>query len=137
MKQIKSKISEYNAIKDRYLNLKESLKKFINKKREYVSIAQRYENFIYEDEVLRVRETKTNIPYNYCRKCEEYCCQVCRTFDENGISLCTYFNGGRNCPKCKGKCPRYYHIRTYYFIEKDYVKEKKVWEEKKRYYDEN
>ena len=136
LKQIKSKISEYNAIKDRYLNLKESLKKFINKKREYVSIAQQYENFSYEVKVLRFKETKTNYPYNYCRNCSEYCCQVCRTFDENGISLCTYFNGGRNCPKCKGKCPRDCHIRTDYFIEKYYVQEKKVDEAKKRYYDE-
>jgi len=32
-------------------------------------------------------------------------------------SLCTYFNGGKNCPTCPGKCPKSHHRR---WVEKDY-----------------
>ena len=64
------------------------------------------------------RKIKVEKPYNYCIRCRQYCCQVCDSFDDNGISLCSYFHNGRNCPRCPGKCPRYCHIKYFYQEEK-------------------
>ena len=131
---IKSKISEFNNIKYQCQNFKESLRKMIDKKNEYINKAKEIENFIYKIQKEMTRKIKVEKPYNYCIRCRQYCCQVCQSFDDNGISLCTYFNNGRNCPICPGKCPRYCHIKYFYEEEKYYVTENVVLQDKKEIY---
>ena len=134
LNKLKSKMVEYNNIKEKYQNYKESLRNMINKKKEYIIKVKQFENFTYQVKNEYFRQIKVEKPYNYCLRCHTYCCQVCQTFDENGISLCTYFNGGRNCPRCPGKCPRCYHVKYFYWVEKYFVTENIVNEKMKEEY---
>lgn len=67
--------------------------------------------------VKKQKTTKLNDVYQCCKNCRVTCCQICKWPPNELYSKCTYFNGGRGCPKCPGKCPREDHIRTTEYIE--------------------
>lgn len=75
-----------------------------------------------EEEVVTLKREKLNDYYQLCVKCQTTCCQSCRWPEGALESQCSYFNGGKNCPTCEGKCPKISHIRTNEKVTK--VKEK-------------
>ena len=128
---IKSKISEFNNIKYKCQNFKESLRKMIDKKNEYINKAKENENFTYQVDFFKVFNVEK--PCNYCRKCSNYCCQKCSSFNQNGDSLCIHFDNNGNCPICPQKCHRSWHIKT--FSRREICNVTKIFKEKKEVYD--
>ena len=51
---------------------------------------------------------------------------MCLAKKNSPESLCTYFNGGKNCPMCPKRCPKENHIRAVERIEKITLKEKEI-----------
>jgi len=78
-------------------------------------------DFVLERPETRIRRTPLGNTYQMCNICQITCCQVC-VWPSNAVeSQCTYFNGGRSCPRCPGRCPRSAHIRSNERIWKETV----------------
>mmetsp|Transcript_23107 Transcript_23107/g.56078 ORF Transcript_23107/g.56078 Transcript_23107/m.56078 type:complete len:769 (-) Transcript_23107:207-2513(-) len=82
-------------------------------------------DFTYENEMEKFERKPLGGVYQACRKCQITCCQSCVWPSYAVESQCTYFSGGRGCPRCPGKCPKSDHVRTKELITKVKVVEKK------------
>merc|ERR1712136_296683 len=85
----------------------------------------------YEEVVEELVRSPLGNTYQACGLCQITCCQVCTWPSDATESRCTYFNGGRGCPKCPGQCPKSAHIRTRELIRKVSKTVTKEWSEKK------
>ena len=56
-------------------------------------------SFTYEDYEEKSKEIPLPTPYQWCNNCGCLCCQICAWPEGAVFSQCTYFNGGRGCPK--------------------------------------
>jgi GTPase SAR1 family protein/uncharacterized protein YnzC (UPF0291/DUF896 family) len=93
--------------------------------------------FTYECEEERTRDIPLQNAYQYCGNCGCLCCQICVWPAGKELSQCTYFNGGRNCPMCPGRCKREAHLRADKIKEKYTVTVTKVYEAKKNLFEES
>lgn len=72
--------------------------------------------FTYTENEEKVTRKPLGNVYQMCQKCQETCCQICVWPAGAVMSQCTFFNNGRNCPKCRGGCPKEDHVRADYAI---------------------
>lgn len=93
--------------------------------------------FTYECEEERTRDVPLPNAYQYCGNCGCLCCQICVWPAGKELSQCSYFNGGRGCPKCPGRCNREAHLRADKIKEKYTVKVTKVYEAKKNLFEQS
>lgn len=93
--------------------------------------------FTYECDEERTRDIKLPNAYQYCGNCGCLCCQICVWPEGKELSQCTYFNGGKGCPKCPGRCRREAHLRADKIKEKYTVRVTKVYEAKKNLYEQS
>lgn len=93
--------------------------------------------FTYECDEERTIDVPLQKSCQYCSNCGCLCCQICAWPAEEELSKCTYFNCGRGCPICPGKCRREAHIRVDTKKEKYTVKVTKVYEVKKNLFEES
>lgn len=93
--------------------------------------------FTYECEEERTRDIPLPNAYQYCGNCGCLCCQICVWPAGKELSQCSYFNGGRGCPKCPGNCKREAHLRADKIKEKYTVKVTKVYEAKKNLFEQS
>ena len=93
--------------------------------------------FTYECEEERTRDVPLPNAYQYCGNCGCLCCQICVWPAGKELSQCSYFNGGRGCPKCPGNCKREAHLRADKIKEKYTVKVTKVYEAKKNLFEQS
>jgi len=70
-------------------------------------------SYTYQEKVKRMKWVvlPNQKPYQYCTTCRQLCCQICVWPAGYSESQCTYFNGGKTCPKCPNKCPKSAHQR--------------------------
>jgi len=101
----------------------------INENREKINANGK---FTYEEVVEELVRSPLGNTYQACGLCQITCCQVCTWPSDATESRCTYFNGGRGCPKCPGQCPKSAHIRTRELIRKVSKTVTKEWSEKKK-----
>ena len=125
----KDRINEGFRLLERSNNLLEAIKK--NKKK-----LDENGSFTYEDYEERTKEIPLPQPYQWCNNCGCLCCQVCAWPDGAVFSQCTYFNGGRRCPRCPGNCRREDHRRCTHTVQVERVKVTKVYEAKKELFEE-
>ena len=123
----KERINEGFRLLEKSNNLLEAIKK--NKK-------QLDENgsFTYEDYEEISKEIPLPTPYQWCNNCGCLCCQICAWPEGAVFSQCTYFNGGRGCPKCRG-CPREAHRRATHTVTVEKVKVTKIYKAKKELFE--
>ena len=93
--------------------------------------------FTYECDEERTRDIKLPNAYQYCGNCGCLCCQICEWPSGKELSQCTYFSGGRGCPKCPGNCKREAHLRADKIKEKYTVRVTKVYEAKKSLFEQS
>ena len=93
--------------------------------------------FTYECDEERTRDIKLPNAYQYCGNCGCLCCQICVWPSGKELSQCTYFSGGRGCPKCPGNCKREAHLRADKIKEKYTVRVTKVYEAKKSLFEQS
>lgn len=86
--------------------------------------------------VKNPRTVKLNNTYQFCSNCKVMCCQICTWPPNETYSRCSYFNGGRGCPKCPGKCCREAHVRTNEYIVYDEEEKEVIIDAKKQAYEE-
>ena len=94
-------------------------------------------SFTYECDEEKTRDVPLPKPYQYCGNCGCLCCQICVWPEGAEFSQCSYFNGGRPCPKCPGRCGRAAHLRATSVKEKYTVRVTKIYQTKKNLYEES
>ena len=124
----KERINEGFKLLEKSNNLLEAIKK--NKK-------QLDENgsFTYEDYEENTTEIPLSKPYQWCNNCGVLCCQICEWPEGAVFFQCTYFNGDRGCPKCRG-CPREAHRLATHTLHTEKVKVTKIFKAKKELFEE-
>jgi len=125
----KDRINEGFRLLEKSNNLLEAIKK--NKKK-----LDENGTFTYEDYEERTKEIPLPTPYQWCNNCGCLCCQICPWPEGAVFSQCTYFNGGRPCPKCPGRCRREDHRRCTHTVQVERVKVTKIYEAKKELFEE-
>lgn len=133
-KKFTSHINELNKYKNKFGEIINLIKEKKNLCEQLLKKREENANFSCEIIVEKVRREYATRPLNYCSRCCVPCCQVCPWPDDSPYSQCSYFNGGRTCPRCPGKCPREAHIKKYYIDVRYKEKETVIIEEKKRIY---
>ena len=86
--------------------------------------------------VKKPRTVKLDNTYQFCSNCKVMCCQICTWPPNETYSRCSYFNGGRGCPKCPGKCCREAHVRAKEYIVYDEEEKEVIIDAKKQAYEE-
>jgi len=125
----KDRINEGFRLLEKSNNLLEAIKK--NKKK-----LDENGTFTYEDYEERTKEIPLPKPYQWCNNCGCLCCQICPWPEGAVFSQCSYFNGGRPCPKCPGRCRREDHRRCTHTVQVERVKVTKIYEAKKELFEE-
>ena len=123
-----------NRIKEAY-RLLEGSNKLLQLIKKYEKQIKEYANFTYEIEEERTREVPLPKPYQYCDNCRCLCCQECEWPEGKIYSQCKYFEGGKRCPICPGKCKREAHLKADKIKEKYKVKVTRIYEAKKELFE--